>query len=176
MLEILYKILVLCSISVNDTVIVEMLEKSLISQNFEYITIGKNPYVDLEKDILIKSLNWCDVLLIVITNVKYVNIIDKILDDNTIFLNFKKKPVMLISNSETIEILRKKTTHTEIYNTFQNYSILEIQPKINDVVYKLKKIIDRRKDQKALASLGLIAGGIAIGAGLLFYLFGGSDE
>lgn len=171
-----YKVLLLCSISVNDTYIIEMLEKSLSAQDFEYITIGKNPYVDLDKDILLKSLNWFDVLLIVITNVKYVNLINKILEDNIIFLSLKKKPVMLISSPEIIKNLRNRATHTEVYNTFQNYPILEIQPKINEIVLKLKDIIDRRKDQEALASLGLIAGGIAIGAGLLFYLFGGNDE
>lgn len=52
----------------------------------------------------------------------------------------------------------------------------DISPQIEQLVVKIKDIVDKRELQKSLGALGLILGGIGIGAGLLFNLFKDEDE
>ena len=171
-----YNALILCSISKSDAYVIDMFEKSFSNQGFDYTTIGKNPYIEINLKYIQEIISSFDVIFIVITNPKYLNFVKSILNDNTIILNIKKRPVIVLSTQEIVEELKEKSTFSFIINQLHMYQINEIQPQITEITEKVKDIVDRRKFTEELGTLGLILGGIGIGVGLLFYLFKDEEE
>jgi len=171
-----YNALLICSVSSSDSYLIDMFENSFSVKGFDYITIGKNPYIDIDLDYIKENVNKFDIIVIVITNSKYIDIIKQILEDNIIFFTIKKRPVIVVSTPDLIDLLRSKSTISVIVDRLFQYQLEEIKPQIEKLVEKIKDVIDKRKFQESLGTLGLILGGIGIGAGLLFYLFRDKDD
>jgi len=171
-----YNALLICSVSRSDFYLVDMFENSFSAKGFNYFTVGKNPSIDIDLDFIKKSIELCNIIVIVITNQKYLTIIRQILEDNLIILNLKRRPVIVVSSPELINILKEKSTFSVIVDKLHQYEMEDISPQIEQLVLKIKDIVDKRELQKSLGALGLILGGIGIGAGLLFYLFKDEDE
>ena len=174
--KLVYNALIICSISKSDAYIIDIFENSFSNQGFEYTTIGKNPYIEIDLKYIQEIISSFDVIFIVITNPKYLNYIKSILDDNIIILNLKKRPVIVLSTQEIVEVLKEKSTFSFIINQLHMYQINEIQTQITKVTEKIKDIVDKRKFSEDIGTLGLILGGIGIGVGLLFYLFKDKGE
>lgn len=171
-----YNALLICSISRSDVYLVDMFENSFSAKGFNYFTIGKNPSIEIDLDYIKKSIKLYDIIVIIINNQKNLSIIREILQDNIIFLNLKKRPVIVVSSPELINILKEKSTFSVIVDKLRHYEMEDITSQIEKLVDKIKDVVDKRELQKSLGTLGLILGGIGIGAGLLFYLFKDEDE
>lgn len=171
-----YNALLICSVFRSDIYLVDMFENSFSTKGFNYFTVGKNPSIDIDLDYIKKNIKLCDIIVIIITNQENLSIIRQILEDNIIFLNLKKRPVIVVSSPQLINILKQKSTFSVIVNKLHHYDMEHITSQIEQLVDKIKDVVDKRELQKSLGTLGLIIGGIGIGAGLLFYLFKDEDE
>lgn len=170
-----YNCLILCSINDLESIFIEMVENALINQNFNTVTIGKNPFIKIETNYIIESVKNADVIVIVITNENNIDLINEILEDNKTIFNIKKKPILLFYDKSFYNILKDKSSYSVMINNSIFYPTSDLQEKINNFVSEFRKKVDDQKLLKDLGKIGLILGGISVGLGLLFSLFKGED-
>ena len=170
-----YNCLILCSITDLDFYLIEMIENAFINQNFNTVTIGKNPFIQFEVNYITESVKNADVIVNVITNENNLDLINEILEDNKTIFNIKKKPVMLFYEESFYNKLKDKGTRSVILKQSIFYHSLDLEEKMNNFVSEFRKKVEDQILLKDLGKVGLILGGISIGVGLLFSLFKGED-
>lgn len=170
-----YNCLILCSINDLDSHLIEMIENALLNQNFNTVTIGKNPFVQFDVNYITESVKNADVIVIVITDENNLVLINEILEDNKTIFNIKKKPVMLFYEKSFYNKLKDKGTYSVMLKQSLFYHSLDLQEKVHNFVSEFRKKVEDQTLLKDLGKIGLILGGIGIGVGLLFSLFKGDD-
>lgn len=170
-----YNALILCSIGKSDTNMVEMIENAFFNQGFRPITIGKNPYTSIDRDYLISAINSSHVIIIVLINENFLELINEVLIDNQRIFKIKKKPVMIFFNEDLHDKLKDKGTYSVMIGHSKYYNVFDLQEKMNKFASEFTQIVKDQELLKDLGKVGLILGGIGVGLGLLFSLFKGDD-
>lgn len=171
-----YNALILCSIRRSDSNIVDMVENSFSKHGFEFVSIGENPYIEIEINYLEEILKISNVIVIVITTTTNLELINEILKHNYIIFNIKKKPVMVFCEPILYNELMNRGDYPFILKHLHTYPIDELRKNIEIYVSQFKNDVDTIEFIKDIGKIGLVLGGISVGLGLLFSLFKGVDE
>ncbi len=174
-MSVTYNALILCSIGKSDVKMVEMIENAFFNQGFRAIAIGKNPYTSINRDYLISTIINSHVIIIVLINENYLDLINEVLLDNQSIFKTKKKPVMIFFSEDLHHKLKDKGTYSVMITHSKYSNVLDLQEKMNKFASEFTKIVKDQELLKDLGKVGLVLGGIGVGLGLLFLLFKGDD-
>ncbi len=174
-MSITYNALILCSIGKSDVKMVEMIENAFFNQGFRAITIGKDPYTSINRDYLISTISKSHVIIIILINENFLDLINEVLIDNHTIFKTKKKPVMILFNEDFHHKLKDKGTYSVMIENSKYSNVADLQEKMNKFVTEFTQIVKDQKLLKNLGKIGLVLGGIGVGLGLLFSLFKGDE-